>query len=458
MQVTARGDATLPPHYVPPVPHPEADASDAALTAAEFDTLMARLGPWPARRRVAVAVSGGADSVCLALLTAGWGQPLALIVDHGLRLESAAEARLTAARLAQLGVAHQVLELHGIGKSAAAARAARYAALIEAAGQAGIVDLLLGHHAMDQAETVLMRQRAASGAAGQAGMAAIVHTRSVRLVRPFLGVAPGRLRATLRQAGAGWFEDPSNRNPAYLRSRLRAELLLPGAAEGLLRVSGAAAVVRAEEERRMAAFLAEHVSVFPEGFAYLRPGPVPVPTAALGALIRCIGGADFAPASAAVARVAYDPVPCVLGGVRLLAAGKFGPGLLVVREAAAMAASIPVAVGAVWDSRFRLEAVPPAIEDGGSGGTGTVPPALSLGALGTDFREVRYLTPLPAAVLQTLPVLRRNGVLAAVPHIGYCADGALEGLVASFIPAHPLAGAPFDVPNGGCEADGKPPC
>ena len=438
MQVTIGGDSALPPLCAATI--------YATLTAAEFDTLMAGLGPWPTQRRVAVAVSGGADSVCLAVLAAKWGQPLALIVDHGLRPESAAEARLTAARLAQLGVAHQVLRLHGIGTSAAAARTARYAALIEAAGQAGILDVLLGHHAMDQAETVLMRQRAASGAAGQAGMAAIVHTGAVRLVRPFLGVAPGRLRATLRQAGVGWFEDPGNRNPAYLRSRLRAELLVPGAAERLLRARGTAAAARAEQERRMAVFLAEQVSLYPEGFAWLRPGPVPA--AALGALIRCIGGADFAPASAAVARIAHDSAPCVLGGVRLLQAGKFGPGLLVVREAAAMAAPGAAFCGAIWDSRFRLEAVPAAIRDGGSGGTGTVPPGLSFGALDSDFREVRYLSRLPAAVLQTLPALRKNGVLVAVPHIGYCADGALEGLVASFIPAHPLAGAPFDAPHG----------
>jgi tRNA(Ile)-lysidine synthase len=172
-------------------------------------------------------------------------------------------------------VAAEIITLSGVGSTAAAARAARYAALVEAMGRRGLSDLLLGHHANDQAETVLMRRRAASGAVGLAGIAAIVHGRQVRMVRPFLGVDPGRLRATLRAAGLAWVEDPSNRNPAYLRSRLRQELAHSGDTPKLVRAAACAAASRAARERELAAALGALVAIYPEGYAVWRPGTLP---------------------------------------------------------------------------------------------------------------------------------------------------------------------------------------
>ncbi len=125
------------------------------LTPDEFAALLAPLGPFEPRVQLAVAVSGGADSTALALLADAWarargGAVLALIVDHGLRAESAAEAALTMARLAARGIAARVLTLRGLERGpalAARARAARYAALEAACRAAGVVHLLLGHHA-----------------------------------------------------------------------------------------------------------------------------------------------------------------------------------------------------------------------------------------------------------------------------------------------------------------------
>src|ERR1700739_1672005 len=114
---------------------------------------MARLGPFCAVPRLSVAVSGGADSTALALLAQGWaaargGDVLALIVDHGLRPNSAAEAALTASRLQACGIASQVLtisDLHGPGLQERA-RVARYEILGRAARAAGRPHLLLRHH------------------------------------------------------------------------------------------------------------------------------------------------------------------------------------------------------------------------------------------------------------------------------------------------------------------------
>ena len=126
---------------------------------------MAALGPFGACKRVAVAVSGGSDSMALAVLLAGWGQPTALVVDHGLRPESGHEAAATASRLAALGVAARVLPINlTFGPALAVrARAARYLAMGEACRSAGLTDLLVAHHAQDQAETLLLRRRAGSG-------------------------------------------------------------------------------------------------------------------------------------------------------------------------------------------------------------------------------------------------------------------------------------------------------
>jgi tRNA(Ile)-lysidine synthase len=288
-----------------------------------------------------------------------------------------------------------------------------------ACAEAGILHLLLGHHAADQAETVLIRELGGSGPDGLAGMAALVEMPSLRLLRPLLGVPPDRLRAVLRDAGLGWTEDPSNADPAALRPRLRAlrrDRAGSGPATRAL-VAGAAAhaATRAAQEARIAEILAARVRIYTEGFAVLSPGPLPA--AALSALLRTIGGAAFPPAPAAVAALAAAPRPATLGGVRLLPAGRLGPGLLVVREAAAMAPAVAARPGAVWDGRFRVLA--------GADG-------LMLGPLGAAAAAARSHMSLPSAVLVTLPALRRAGVLVAV---------APQTLV--FAPARGVAPAPF---------------
>jgi tRNA(Ile)-lysidine synthase len=186
------------------------------------------------------------------------------------------------------------------------------------------------------------------------------------------------------------------------------------------------------------------VSIRQEGFAVVSAGPVPV--AALAALIRTIGGRDHSPALASLIRWADGPKAAVLGGVRLLPAGRHGAGWLVVREAAAMAPPVTAAPGAVWDRRFRLDAA-------------GLPAGFSFGALGADAAMMRKRSNLPAVVLRTLPALRLQGVLAAVPHIGYFHPDMLECVVeASFVPPHPLAGGSFGIVDGGCEAAGAAPC
>ncbi len=432
LQVAMLPADRLPPRMLPPPMLPPPMLPPPMLPPwADPGALPAQLS-----RRPAVAVSGGADSLCLALIARAWGDPLALVVDHGLRPDSAAEAALTGARLAALDVPFRILTLQGLARGpglAARARAARYASLFAAMREAGRVDLWLGHHRRDQAETVLMRRLSRSGTAGLAGMARIVEHRDVRLVRPLLGVAPGALRALLRARGVAWAEDPSNCDPAYLRPRLRAGLNDPGgdgaAVAGLAAEAASFGLLRAAEDGRIAAALAERAAIFPAGYAVLAPGPLPA--AALGALIRTLAGAEHAPAGAALARLAACPRPAVLGGVRLLPAGRLGPGLLLVREAAAIASPAPARPGTLWDRRFLVEAC------GLEGAT--------IGAVGEDAPALRRHTALPAAVLRSLPALRVNGALVEVPHMGYFEGCGSARMAVGFAPATPASGAPFGV-------------
>jgi len=374
--------------------------------------------------------------MALAWLAAGWarargGTVQALIVDHGLRAGSAEEAALTRTRLERIGVAAEVRRLAGLGPGPAVAeraRAARYRALAAACRAQGILHLLLGHHAADQAETLMMRVLSGSGPAGLAGMAALREEASLRLLRPLLGVPPGRLRATLRAAGIGWVEDPSNADLRTLRARLRGWGADPhGAGTGLASLVHAAATAgrqRAAAERRCARLLAAGASIFPEGYARLAPGALP--PSCLAAVLQAVSGADYPPPIAALQRLARRPAAATLAGVRLLPTQR---GLLVLREAAAQQGPVPAEPGAVWDRRFRLAdaAEPPA--------------GATIRALGADAARMRGRSVLPSAVLQVLPAVRHREALFAVPHIGYPDAATCEALPLVFSPGRPTAGA-----------------
>ncbi len=192
---------------------------------AAFDAALGVLRP---SGRVAVAVSGGPDSVALMRLAAGL-KPLVLTVDHGLRAGSAAEAAQVAAWAAALGLEHRTLNWIGEKPAAgvqAAARAARYALLADACRAAGADLLLTGHTLDDQIETVAMRQSKGSGAAGLAGMPFQTFLPgaggAVRLGRPLIWVRKAALLAMLEREAIAFVTDPSNADMRFERARMRA--------------------------------------------------------------------------------------------------------------------------------------------------------------------------------------------------------------------------------------------
>ena len=185
--------------------------------------------------RLLLALSGGADSTALALLMRLLARRLglslfALSVDHGLRPESAEDARHVEALCRLLGIPCRVRRKDvaacakdwGCGLEDAGRRV-RYA-LLEEERQAVNADwIVLGHHAGDLAEDVLLRLTRGAGWPGLAGMAAKDARR--RVLRPLLFTPPEALRGLLHGLGIGWREDASNQSRAFRRNRLRHEVL-----------------------------------------------------------------------------------------------------------------------------------------------------------------------------------------------------------------------------------------
>jgi tRNA(Ile)-lysidine synthase len=177
---------------------------------------------------VLVAVSGGVDSVALLHLLLGlapaWRLRLHVLhVDHQLRADSAADAGFVRTLCARLGVPVDVatVAVERRGSLEAAARATRYAALETCAKRVGADRIAVGHTADDQAETVLMRLVQGAGVRGLAGIPPV----RGRIIRPIIEVRRSALEAELRRAGLSWVEDPTNRDPKFLRNRIRHELL-----------------------------------------------------------------------------------------------------------------------------------------------------------------------------------------------------------------------------------------
>ena len=181
--------------------------------------------------RVAVAVSGGSDSMALLRLVADWrSQPngprevYALTVDHGLRPESAHEAEEVSAWCAGLGVTHMTLRWQGEKPSTgiqAKARNARYDVISDWCREQRVPMVMTAHTADDQAETVLMRQRRTNTDRSLSAIWPENEWRGIKLLRPLLAVRRETLRNYLRGLGQLWLEDPSNSDTIFERVRIR---------------------------------------------------------------------------------------------------------------------------------------------------------------------------------------------------------------------------------------------
>ncbi len=385
--------------------------SDAAL---RFAALLDRLAP----PRLALAVSGGPDSLALLDLAEAWAAPrqvplAVLTVDHGLRPAAAGEA--AAVEALALAQGHRAAILHWQGEKpagdlAAAARAARYTLLTDWCRRHGFGHLATAHSLDDQAETLLMRLHRGSGLDGLAAIEAVTERDGIVLLRPLLETTKAALCA--RVAARGWaaVDDPSNRDPARLRSRVRAMIAALDLDSGRL----AETARRLARDRAVIDGLVADLAAAAVGFdgwgnatvdrAALATAPPPVAERLLGRLVAGLGGAAFPPrhqrTERLLARLCGDSrLVATLGGCRI-ALNRGGTRVDIGREAAAVAPPLALAAGGegVWDGRFRVAAGPQAVEIG------------ALGAL-----VPAGLPRLPHWRRAALPAIFRDGTLVAVP-------------------------------------------
>ncbi len=400
-------------------------AEAGPVTAAEAAKLFAPLG---AHARLALAVSGGADSTALLFLMQRWRKALAdgpvlsvLSVDHGLRSGARAEAEAVVRLAERYGLSGRLLVWQGEKPQSGiqqAAREARLDLLTEAARETGADAVALAHTADDQAETVLMRLARGSGLDGLAAMAPVSWRGETRLVRPLLDIGHERLVATLEAEGLTWFEDPSNQNIDFERIRLR-RLLGDLAGAGI----GVAALARSAMRLARARAALDHVTdraferlvtVHPEGFMEIdRPGfaaeAEEVRVRLLARAVAVAGGhaGEAARLSAVEAMAAWlagdEGRARTLAGARIV---RRQATILIGREPGRLAVQ-PVQLGrrdVLWDGRFviRRQAA------GGEAGAGIeIVPGKALGD--EVLRLAGEGAALPRFVIDTRPVAIAGG-------------------------------------------------
>ncbi|MBR2298997.1 MAG: tRNA lysidine(34) synthetase TilS [Alphaproteobacteria bacterium] len=181
------------------------------------------------QKKIAVGVSGGADSLGAVLMCAeelkqlGY-QIIALTVDHKLRPTSSKEAAFVHQIMRQNNIEHFTLVWQGEKPQTGieeAARAARYDLLENWCQKNGIQYLITAHHLCDQAETFFMRLLRGSGLDGLCGMKEISPYKSLFILRPFLKTHPETFKAFLTARHIHWIEDESNSDEKLLRVKMR---------------------------------------------------------------------------------------------------------------------------------------------------------------------------------------------------------------------------------------------
>ncbi len=410
------------------------------IEAGEFARLMERWAPFEAPPRLAVGLSGGADSMALTLLVRDWvrrlgGSVSAWVVDHGLRAESAAEAADVVAFCASAGIEAEVLPWRGPKPSSGveqAARCARHNLLARACLDKGLLHLLLAHHADDQAETVAMRGAMRSGSLGLSGMSACIEQVGFRVLRPLLAVRKARLVATLRTRRVAWFDDPMNHDLSFTRVILRRE--------GTPAPDPGFGNDRQRMERRLAACLPSLVEIDSAGRARLDRAALVEQDPAMirltvARVAQTVGGLDYPPRGrrldALVASLAQPgPVRRTLGRCTWC-----GGDTVQVRRERRNLPRIDVLGGreTLWDGRFRL----------------TLPVGnWSIGTLSaTQWRDLASRSDdlgLKGSKIEEfggIPAVSDLEGLAAIPHLGYARESGLGTFRVRFAPKQPLVPA-----------------
>jgi tRNA(Ile)-lysidine synthase len=437
---------------------------DAAIEAAGRDALDRRLDPGGSAP-LAVALSGGADSLLTLLTAKAWAERhgrrlLALTVDHQLQAESAAWTRRCGEIAAGLGAGFRALSWDGPKPSTglpAAARTARHRLLAEAAREAGAKVLLLGHTASDVAEGEVMRAEGTNiGTLREWGPSpAWPEGRALFCLRPLLGLTRDEVRTALAAAGRAWIDDPANEDVRYGRTRARTSLKTPHHPResgdpgvfGAGRIGGRPADEhRAQSSRKNLGPRfrgddgimrgARAVTFERAGFAHLTLDLAADP-AFLQILLLCISGGEIPARGSKVEALAHNvPQAATLGGCKLAR----GDGQILVTRELGRVTPPPLHLTrnepAVWDGRFEITTDLAGL---------TIVPLKGLAAR-LPPAEHRALAAVPAAARPSLPAIVHPGdqtvtcpFLAEAPRVRVRALAAERFAAACGLIAHEAA-------------------
>ena len=345
---------------------------NAPISDGEFTTLMEALAPFESHATVAVAVSGGQDSMALAFLTERWCRHHqchmeALIVDHGLRETSAHQAKQTKKNLQRMNIKSTILtaSIEAGGNVQMRARDARYELLEDYCEQHDILHLLVAHHDNDQAETLLLRLGRGSGVYGLAAMTSCRYGRATRLLRPLLRIPRTRLHATIRHHEIACVKDESNDESRFARVRLRQHEALLNELLPRARLSDTTRRLwraRKTLEHDCATAAAAALQVSPLGFVIYHRRQLlsyseEIHLRLLSSILQMVGGKSVVPRlenvlalrDAIVNKESRTLHGCVITRLQ-------GQRWIVYREVALIKDSCPLPEGkrTLWDNRFEL--------------------------------------------------------------------------------------------------------
>lgn len=424
--------------------------------------------------KIAVAVSGGSDSMALALLLGDLANEsgidfITITVDHNLRSESAGEAIQVGKWLGKYGIKHHILKWDGEKTPSniqAKARKARHRLMADFCSSMGIKTLCVGHTSDDQAETLLIRLMRGSGVDGLAAIAPSSRVFGIRVIRPILNFTKQDLRQYLTLKKQEWVEDPSNENNKFTRVSVRK---LINASDNPTLLNKRLAVT-ASHMARAKNYIEEKVRQSLVGiFTFNNLGFYTIDInkfkelheeerlRSLAACLQHTGGKEYKTRFnelVALDKRIIDENPrngCTLWGCSIAPSHKKGEEnlLFIYREPALASQAIKIKINShnstEWDGRFNCTIKDTDIEglrigaltkDGYNGLSKTgfeinlmpkfneciLPSCSRKASAGVDFF-------VPKKIIYSLPALWSLEKLLAVPHISYYADDSIKNML-----------------------------
>ena len=333
-------------------------------------------GPFSPHSTIAIACSGGVDSISLLLMAHKWGQLnqykiVALHVDHNLRTESAQDSDF----VLQTCRTHQI-DCHILHWDSAnitssnmqqKARSARYHLLQNWCAKNDTINLLIAHHKNDQAETFMLRLERGSGLRGLTCMKMLSYIHQVRIIRPLLSITKNDLQQYLTTHHQEWITDQSNYDIKYSRNYIR-QFLETGInhskinsatlSKRLYQTAKYLEIAQEQLDRIYTQYLVKYVMLYPQGFVQINKhilSDKEMTRRALSEMINLIGGKYHEPRSVSVQKLIANidnntEFICTLGYCKIKYQGQY---IYIWKEQKNIGADVVILASQhIWDNRF----------------------------------------------------------------------------------------------------------